>query len=225
MVLRGNVNQLRALFLASTLLLWSTAVSGETNKPERRARGNTLVSERDPKLRVELPSPVKYVGADRWLLFGVADCELHVFVETNDRNVIKRLYWLQFESYIPSQPDLHYSYPFAKTDELNGLLFDVRARFGAGNDKPKPGSDLEHVKVLLQKKNLELPAGSMNVRFVHLLDVQKRKEFMIIYGEDLSSTGFAVEDLLPGGKKAEQWPTIEAALIQRAKNAIHISLP
>ena len=35
----------------------------------------------------------------------------------------------------------------------------------------------------------------MDVRLVHLLDAEKRKELMIIYGEDLASTGFTAADL------------------------------
>ena len=45
-----------------------------------------------------------------------------------------------------------------------------------------------------------MPAGMMYVRLVHLLDEQKRKELMIIYGEYLAPTGFSVADLSQGGK-------------------------
>jgi len=62
---------------------------------------------------------------------------------------------------------------------LNGLLFDVCARFGASSEAPKPGSDLEHVQALLRAKGYQLPETMMNVRFVHLIDEQKRKELML----------------------------------------------
>jgi hypothetical protein len=58
------------------------------------------------------------------------------------------------------------------------------------------------------------------VRLVHLLDAQKRKELMIIYGEDLAGTGFTAADLKEGGKAYDQWPKIEEGLIQRAKSSI-----
>ena len=35
-----------------------------------------------------------------------------------------------------------------------------------------------------------MPAGMKYVRLVHLLDEQKRRELMIIYGENLAPTGF-----------------------------------
>ena len=62
----------------------------------------------------------------------------------------------------------------------------------------------------------------MYVRLVHLLDEQKRKELMFIYGEDLALTGFTVADLKKGGKAYDQWPAIEKGLIERAEKKITI---
>lgn len=209
-------------FLLPTLLCWAVFAS-EIPKPERQVQANVLTSERDPKIRIKLPTSVQYVGADRWPLYDLADCEIHVFVEATAQKRVQRLYWLQFEAYLPSRPELHYTYPFAKTKTLSGLLFDIRARFGASSEASKPGSDLEHVQALLRAKGYQLPEAMMNVRFVHLIDEQKRKELMIIYAEDLASTGFTVEDLLPTGKHSAQWPSLEAILIQRAENALDLS--
>jgi hypothetical protein len=204
-------------------LLCCTALASETLKPERQVQANVLRSERDPKIRIQLPSSVQYVGTDRWPLFDLADCELHVFVEATPQKKVQRLYWLQFEAYLPSRPELHHTYPFTKTETLSGLLFDVRSRFGASAETPKPGSDNEHVQALLHAKGYELPHAMMNVRFVHLLDPQKRKELMIIYAEDLKLTGFTISDLMPGGKHSPEWPSLEAGLIERAKKALVLS--
>ncbi len=37
---------------------------------------------------------------DRWVLYGIADCELYAFVEADASSSVKRLYWEQFESYL-----------------------------------------------------------------------------------------------------------------------------
>ena len=210
-------------FVFAALLCCSAALAADDRKPERQVQGNVLTSDRDPKIRITLPTSVQYVGADRWPLYDIADCELHVFVEATAQKKVERLYWFQFESYLPSRPELHHTYPFTKTDTLSGLLFDVRARFGPGSETPKPGSDGEHVQTLLRAKGYTMPDDTMNVRFVHLLDDQKRKELMIIYAEDLQPTGLSVSDLLPGGKHTSEWPAIEAGLIQRAKAAVKLS--
>jgi hypothetical protein len=84
----------------------------------------------------------------------------------------------------------------------------------------KPGSDREHIEALMRSKGYVMPAGMMYVRLVHLLDEQKRKELMIIYGEDLAPTGFTAADLQQGGKAYDQWPVIEQGLVQRAQERI-----
>jgi len=62
----------------------------------------------------------------------------------------------------------------------------------------------------------------MYVRLVHLLDDQKRKELMIIYGEDIAPHGLAAADLQPGGKAHDQWPAIADGLLQRTKQRVNI---
>jgi hypothetical protein len=62
----------------------------------------------------------------------------------------------------------------------------------------------------------------MYVRLVHLLDERKRKELMIIYGEELRPTGFSAADLSTGGKAFGQWPAIERGLLERAEKKIAI---
>jgi hypothetical protein len=205
------------------VLLSCRALASDYQAPERQVRANVLTSERDPKIRIQLPPSVQYVGADRFALYDIADCELHVFVDATPRKKVERLYWVQFEGYLPSRPELHHTYPFTKTEILSGLLFDVRARFGPGHETSKPGSDSEHVQALLSAKGYAMPEAMMNVRLVHLLDDEKRKELMIIYAEDLQPTGIALNDLMPGGKHAGAWPSLEAGLIRRAKAAISLS--
>lgn len=43
---------------------------------------------------------------------------------------------------------------------------------------------------------------------------------MIIYGEDVTPTGYTATELLPGGKAYEQWPAIEKDLVQRAEKRL-----
>lgn len=62
----------------------------------------------------------------------------------------------------------------------------------------------------------------MYVRLVHLLDEEKRKEFMIIYGEDLAATGLTADELSEGGKAHDRWPGIADAMIGHAKRRIII---
>jgi hypothetical protein len=94
----------------------------------------------------------------------------------------------------------------------------VRAKGAA----TQAGSDREHIEALIRAKGYKMPAGMMDVRLVHLLDEQKRKELMVIYGEDLAPSGFTAVELQKGGKAIGKWPAIEEGLIQRAQDKIGV---
>ncbi len=174
-------------------------------------------------MQIDLPAPVRYVGSDRWVLYGVADCELHVFVEADERRRVERLYWIQFEGYLPTQPELRYSPAAAQTTTtLAGLDFFVRARFGATTEPPRAGSDAEHVNALLKSKGYTLPPEMMNARFIHYVDERLRQELMIIYSEDLSATGFSTAQLSDGGDAHGRWGALSESLVQRARNRISL---
>ena len=168
-------------------------------------------------MQIHLPESAKYVGADRWILYGIADCELHAFVEADAQKNVQRLYWVQFEGYVPSKPELAHTYDSPRHATIGGLDFYVDTWPRADGEPTKPGSDREHIEALIRSKGYKMPGGMMYVRLVHLLDAKKRKELMIIYGEDLAPTGFSAADLVQGGKSHDQWLALENGLIERAK--------
>jgi hypothetical protein len=203
-------------------ILFCGSLAGQIQGPERQVDENVITSEHDPKVQIQLPKSVQYAGADRWVLYGIADCELHAFVEADAQKNVKQLYWVQFEGYLPSKPDLKHTYDSPRHAQIGGLDFYVDTWVRANDEKIEPGSDREHIEALLRTKGYKMPAGMMYVRLVHLLDEQKRKELMIIYGEDLASTGFTAAELHEGGKAYAQWPAIDKDLIARAKEKITI---
>jgi hypothetical protein len=204
------------------LLARCLAAVAQADAPERKVENNVIISERDPKVRVELPKSVQYIGADRWVLYDIADCELHAFVEADSQQNVQRLYWVQFEGYLPTKPKLKYEYDSPRHTTIGGLDFYVDTWTGAIDDKVRAGSDTEHIEALSRAKGYKMPAGMMYVRLVHLLDEQKRKELMIIYGEDLASTGFTAADLKEGGNAYVQWLAIEKGFVERAEKKIKI---
>ena len=177
------------------LLLIPALLSAQVQAPERKADKNTITSERDPAVRIQLPAAAHYVGADRFVLYGIADCELHAFVESDAGKNVKHLYWIQFEQYLPSRPDLHHTYDSPRHATLGGWDFFLDTWVRASDEAPTAGSDLEHIQELIRKKGYKLPAAMMSVRLVHLLDQQKRKELMIIYSEDLAPTNLSTDSL------------------------------
>jgi hypothetical protein len=204
----------------ATALLFCAFLPAQSKSPERTVHANVITSERDPKVRIELPKSVQYAGADRWVLYGMADCELHAFVEADAEKNVKRLYWVQFERYLPTRPELKHTYDSPRIAKVGGMDFYIDTWVRPDNAATRLGSDLEHIQALIRAHGYKLPAGMMSVRLVHLLDEQKRKELMIIYSEDVAPTGFTAAELLPGGTARERWPAIEKSLVERAQSLL-----
>jgi hypothetical protein len=217
---------LRAIVLLALSFLYGVTVMAQTvpaeRQPERKVDRSVIVSERDPAVRIELPKDAQYVGADRWVLYGIADCELHAWVEANAAKSVRRLYWVQFESYVPSRPNLHHTYDSPKHATIGGMDFYVDSWVRAKDAKTEAGSDREHIEALIGAKGYRMPEGMMDVRLVHLLDKEKRKELMIIYGEDLASTGFSAAELSEGGKARDRWAGIADGLLERAQGTVRV---
>jgi hypothetical protein len=164
---------------------------------------NSVTSSANPSVRVVVPRTAKYVGTDRFVLFGIANCRLYAFVRADAHKRVERLYWIQFEGYLPSFPKLQHTYNSPKHANIGGLDFYVDtwtepttprtpdlSDLNAGlRDKgyampanADTRSDYQHIYALLQKNGYTLPQRMSSVRLVHLLD-NKRKELMIIYSE------------------------------------------
>jgi hypothetical protein len=207
-----------ALLLGGSL----TQTTAQTAPPQRKVEGNAIISTSDPPARIELLTSPIYVGADRWILYGMANCELHAFVQADTQKKVQRLYWVQFESYLPTRPELHHTYDSPRHIQIGGLDFYVDTWVEPTSDHIKQDSDTEHIHNILQTHGYKLPSGMTSVRLVHLLDDQRRKELMFIYSEDVAAIGLTASELRSGGSAREQWPKIEAGLIERAKESIAI---
>jgi len=218
-----EAHTLRLLTRVTLMVAFSASLVGQSDTPARKVQRNVVTSTHDPQVRIELPRTAQYVGADRWILYEIADCELHAFVDADAQRRVQRLYWLQFESYVPSRPELHHTYDSPRHTSLASMDFYVDTWLTGKGDPVTKGSDLEHILALVQAKGYKLPADMMSVRLVHLLDEQKRKEMMIIYSEDLAATGLAALQLRETGAAHDRWPAIEKGLIARALEKVKLA--
>ena len=212
----------RQFWLGLMVALLAAGASAQP-APERSVEGTKLVSAREPKVSIAVPAGLTYLGATRFVLYGNSDCEIHVFAEKSADGAIKRLVWIQFEGYLPEKPDQRYGYNSPRHAALGGLDFFVDLYPRAIGDTVRAGSDREHVEVLLAGHGVKLAPGMMYARLVHLIDEQKRRELMIIYGEPLPDQTMAAADLMPGGKRAGEWPALSDALAARAVSALMVS--
>lgn len=179
-------------------------------------------------ISVGIPATATYVGSERFNLYDVADAEVHVFVEADAGKRIRRLWWVQFESYLPSLPNHHYDYSDNRRSELGGVTTWLRSGPTSASSPSRAGSDREHVFGILQRAGIAIPAEVMNVRMVQLLDDPKgtgqgaRRELMVIYSEDLALSGKTLAELTTDGKPDADWAPIEAGLVERAMESTKV---
>ena len=153
----------------------------------RSVTGQVLTSTALPTVRLEFDEQFKYVGQQSFVLYGVAHAEQHFFVYADAERRIKRLYWIQFEGYLPSNSH-SYQYKINKQVNLGGLTFiaDTFARSSVGAGKDRSDSDLGKAEAFLESKGYQIERNSLVLqRLVHLIGAARRDELMIIYAEDL----------------------------------------
>lgn len=182
-------------------------------------------------IRIGVPRVARYLGAERFALYNVADAEIHVFVEADAAKRVRKLYWIQFEGYLPTVP--HGRYPYGESDRretLWGRTVWVSANSGDTSTAPRAGGDREAVVRLIKRAGYSLPPEMMSVRLVRLLDDPKdtgygRKELMIIYSEDLAPTGMRLSELVSDGKPTAAFAPLGEALVRRAEKEIAVTYP
>jgi hypothetical protein len=190
----------------------------------RSVNGQVLTSNEMPAVRLEFDKEFKYVGSQSFILYDVARAEQHFFVDADEENRIKRLYWLQFEGYLPNNTH-SYSYKVNHLVNIGGLDFIADAY--ARNIKANPGradSDGSRARTFLERKGYRLASDDvLSERLVHMVDKEKRNELMIIYTEDLNRMGLVAGDLQEGGKAIARWDEIAKGLLERAQKYMQIS--
>jgi hypothetical protein len=218
----------RILFLlAFTVLALATVIFAQTSsKPAppvtRTVAGQVLTSKEMPAVRLEFAKEFKYAGGQSFVLYDVANAEQHFFVDADKEGHVKRLYWIQFEGYLPDNTH-SYDYKSPQVVNIGSLDFfvDIWARSLKGNLGP-PDSDGNRARAFLESKGFKSGAEVVSTRLVHLVDEAKRNELMIIYLEDLSGTGFTAADLNEGGKAHAEWANLSQALLARAQKFMKI---
>jgi hypothetical protein len=197
----------------------------------RKVSGRTLTSDEAPPVRIEFGPEFKYAGAQSFVLYDVANAEQHFFVDADARGAVRRLYWVQFEGYLPTNQH-KYNYKSKNVVNVGGLDFfaDSQARqipAPPADAAPRPAnkiSDGDHARAFLAAKGYRLASNeALWQRLVHMTDASNRSELMIIYLEDLSGMGLTAADLNEGGKAAARWESVSKDLLERARKGMTIT--
>lgn len=210
--------------LFAIFLLFAAAAFAQTDLVNlRTAKGNTLSSPELPKLKLRFDDDFKYAGGQSFILYNVARAEQHFYVDADQDGKVSRLYWVQFEGYLPSNT-YAYDYDSSKKVTIGGLEFfaDVYAR-KVDPKEGRPDSDGNKAREFLLSKGYKVAGDEvMMQRLVNMVTPDNRTELMIIYLEVLTPTGLTAADLNKGGKAESKWPEISAGLLKRAIEDLRI---
>jgi hypothetical protein len=189
----------------------------------RQVKGRIIKSKDLPAVELEFGKEFKYVGGHKFVLYDVANAEQHFFVDADKQGRIKRMYWVQFEGYLPSN-DKTYDYKGTKTVNIGGLDFiaDTYAR----NIKANPGrpdGDGARGRAFLESKGYRLASDEIiSQRLLHFIPEKRRDELMIIYLEDMTPLGVTSADVAAGGNAQAKWNEIVASLLARAQKDLKL---
>jgi len=199
------------------------AAASSSQQQTRSVKGQVLNSTAVPALHLRFNKDFKYVGSQDFILYDVARAEQHFFVDADKQGRIRRMYWVQFEGYLPSNTRT-YRYKINQTINMGGLDFIADAY--ARNIKANPGradSDGSRARAFLEKQGYRMISDEvMFQRLVHLADAAKRNELMVIYQEDLSGMRLTAADLVTGGSAATRWEAVSKGLLERAMKGIEV---
>jgi hypothetical protein len=186
--------------------------------PRVAVEGSTLSSTGFPEGTITVDADLTYVGGETFILYDVARCEIHLYAEADERGRVQRLYWFQFEGYLPSASPRSYDY---SSDPYRTVIrghefydsvryYNVEAVRGGWPDD----SDTMHVMRLLEQEGYRLEGDVMRVRLVRL-DEEKERKLMIVYMEALDQHGLSLTNFEGHGGDSK-WRDASEALRSRA---------
>lgn len=192
---------------------------------DRVISGNDLVSDHDPDSTLHFNSAFKYIGGQKFILYGVADTEQYFFVETTADDKLKSLYWVQYEAYLPGKSQT-YNYDDSPLRVMIGnyeFYTDTAVFEFDPNKKRARGTDGAMARQFLASKGYQYPDQVTYARMVYLTDDSRQKELMIIYLDDLASRGFNAAELEEGGANVSRYPEVEQAILDRIRATISMT--
>ena len=189
---------------------------------QRTGQNTILRADKLPAVDIQIDPQFKYVGSTSFILYEVAHVEQHHFVVADAERRVMRLLWFQFEGYLENNSH-QYRYSEMETVVLGRLTFlhDAKVLNIDDNYAERPTSDSAHVIDYLKQHGYTLTGDAMFKRLVWL-DPDLRNELMIIYSEDLRSTGFRSSDLAKEGPAVAEWEAISHGLQVRALSSFRI---
>jgi uncharacterized protein (TIGR02246 family) len=201
----------------------ATDVSSNSGRG-RSVNKNTVVSLKNPPLRIDVDEQLQNVGILNFPLKNVAQVERYVYARHDESKRIQRLFIAQFESFLP---DINGTYKFQVINPTKFGNFNYQTDIGIFNFAERiaqsPGAEAEHTKALLDKSGLKADDDFLVARFARITSDDKRSELILFYLENLKDSGLTRADIEPNGKRAPQAEKVFRDFTDRALNSFKVT--
>ena len=206
--------------------VWNQPPPPENITPEGKVAGQVLDSPRFPAMKFQFTPEFKYVGAQRFQMKASSDVEQHVWAETDAEKHIQRLFWLQYEGFLPNN-DFTFDYEQQPLNmQHGGLQWKCNMFMIVPRRDEDPDTDGARFRSFLRSKGVHIPPQYVQLRCFHVAE-DGRNELMMIYLEDSEITEWARKPRPVGAdKKIVRPPTrveVRNALLNRLKERVQIS--
>jgi hypothetical protein len=164
--------------------VWHQAPLPENTAIEAKVSGQVMASPRFPSVKLEFAPEFKYAGGQRFQQREAADAEQHFWIEADDHQTIRRMFWIQHQGYLPNN---NYSYDEDDGDpqtEYAGLRWLTATGVQTPpRDEPEPDADFSRMLAYLRSKGYTWPNSWLRYRLI-TTDEKARNQFMIWFMED-----------------------------------------
>jgi len=192
-----------------------------SDHPERLFENNVLTSSALPRIKLKIADDLHYLGRVKFMLYGVADVDLFIFVSASTGKQMDRIFLVQFEGYLDTNAHT-YTYPATHTVTLNGhdYIHDTFVNPSAAEFE-NPESDSAQTMNYILEHGYTLPADFISARLVRLLD-NSRKEILFSFVEDLANFGHTAADISHDSRLLRAYSTLENQVLEHALAAFEV---
>jgi uncharacterized protein (TIGR02246 family) len=190
----------------------------------RSVNKNTIVSLKNPPIRIDVNEQLQNVGILNFQLKNVAQVERYVYTRQDESKRIQRLFIAQFEAFLP---DAKGSYKFQVINPTRLGNFDYQTDIGIFNFAERiaqsPGAEAEYTKALLDKNNLKADDDFLVAHYARVTSDNGRSELILFYLENLKDLGFTRAELESNGKRTPQTEKLFRDFTDRALRSFKVT--
>lgn len=188
----------------------------------------TLTYAGDHEIELEFAAEYRYIGGQKFVLYGSADVEQHFFVEAAPNEALQSIFWLQFEA---KKPEMAGRFDYSGSPlrmEIGGFDFFVDTEPGVRSTLLEfgvPGTDGHLARKFAYDRGYRIPQNFAYARLAHLPTEDQRQEMLIIFMDDLVASGYGGRELQPGGPHEALWPELSQSHLSKLRRVMSLREP